>query len=84
MTLVWLKNAFPLYRLSWLFKMPVSTVSRHLISWVIFLYFKLGSIPIWPPKEEVLETMPTSFKKTYPNPRCIIDLPDSFLSHHFL
>ena len=44
MTIVWLKNAFPLYHLSWLFKIPVSTVSRHLISWVNFLYFKLGSI----------------------------------------
>ena len=73
MTLVWLKNAFPLYHLSWLLKIPVSTVSRHLISWVNFLYFKLGSIPIWPSKEEILETMPTSFKNAYPNTRCIID-----------
>ena len=82
MTLLWLKNAFPLYHLSWLLKIPVSTVSRHLISWVNFLYFKLGSIPIWPSKEGMLETMPTSFKKTYPNTRCIIDLPNCFVSHH--
>ena len=73
MTLVWLKNAFPLCHLSLLFQIPVSTVSRHLISWVNFLYFKLGSIPIWPSKEEILETMPTSFKNAYPNTRCIID-----------
>ena len=78
MTLVWLKNAFPLYHLSWLFKIPVSTASRHLITWVNFLYFKLGSIPIWPSKEEILETMPTSFKKTYPNTRCIIDCTELF------
>ena len=62
MTLVWLKNAFPLCHLSLLFQIPVSTVSRHLISWVNFLYFKLGSIPIWPSKEEILETMPASLK----------------------
>ena len=37
MTLVWLKNAFPLYHLSWLFKIPVSAVSFHLISWVNLL-----------------------------------------------
>ena len=78
MTLVWLKNPFPLYHLSWLFKIPISTVSRHLISWVNFLYFKLGSIPIWPSKEEILETMPTSFKKPYPNTRCIIDCTELF------
>ena len=53
-------------------------MSRHLISWVNFLYFKLGSIPIWPSKEEILETMPTSFKKTYPNTRCIIDCTELF------
>ena len=47
-------------------------MSRHLISWVNFLYFKLGSIPIWPSKEEILETMPTSFKKTYPNTRIVL------------
>ena len=81
MTLVWLKNAFPLYHLSLLFQIPVSTVSRHLISWVNFLYFKLGSIPIWPSKEEILETMPTSFKKTYPNTRCIIDCTKLFVNH---
>ena len=78
MALVWLKNAFPLYHLSWLFKIPPSPVSHHLISWLSFLYFKLGSIPIWPSKEEILETMPTSFKKTYPNTRCIIDCTELF------
>ena len=78
MTLVWLKNAFPLYHLSWLFKIPVLTAPRHLITWVNFLYFKLGSIPIWPSKEEIVETMPTSFKNTYSSTRCIIDCTESF------
>ena len=32
MTLVWLKNLFPLYHLRWLFKIPVSTLSRHILS----------------------------------------------------
>ena len=53
-------------------------MSHHLISWVNFLYFKLGSIPIWLSKEEILETMPTSFKKTYPNTRCMIDCTELF------
>ena len=64
--------------MSWLFKVPVPTASRHLISWMNILYFKLGSIPIWPSKEEILETMPTSFKKTYPSTRCIIDCTELF------
>ena len=64
MTLVLLKTVFPRYHLSLLFEIPVSTVSRHLISWVNFLYLKLGSIPIWSSKEEILETMSISFTKT--------------------
>ena len=77
-TPVWLKIAFPPYYLSWLFKIPVSTVSHHLTTWVNFLHFKIGSIPIWLSKEEMLETMPTSFKNTYPNTRCIIDYIELF------
>ena len=53
-------------------------MSRHLISWVNFLYFKLGSLPIWPSKEEILETMLTGFKEIYPNTRCIIDCTELF------
>ena len=65
-TLVLLKNVFSLYHLSWLFTIPVSTVSRHLTYWVNFLYFKLGSIPIWPSKKEALKIMWTSLKKLTP------------------
>ena len=33
-TLVWLKNAFPLYHLSWLFKIPVSaSISIKLLNY---------------------------------------------------
>ena len=66
------------YYLSLLFKIPVSTASRHLISWVNFLYFKPCSIPIWPSKDEILETMPTSFKKMYLNARCTIDCTELY------
>ena len=78
MTLVWLKNGFSLIHMSWLFELPVSTVSRHLISWINFLYFTLGSVPIWPTKKQIQETMPSSFQKTYPSTRCIIDCTELF------
>ena len=35
-------------------------------------------MPICPSKEEILETMPTSFKKTYPNTRCTIGCTELF------
>ena len=39
----------------------------------------LGSIPIWPTKQQVLECMPLCFKETYPTIRCIIDCTEVFV-----
>ena len=38
----------------------------------------LGSIPTWPSRQQVDETMPESFKKTYPSTRCILDYTELF------
>lgn len=73
--LVWLKNAFPLYQLSRLFKISLSTVLHHLLFWVNFLYFKLGSVPTWPLKAEILEIILISF---YIITRCIIECTELF------
>ena len=58
--------------------MPKSTVSRHIITWINFIYFSLGSIPIWPSREQIQETMPGNFKRLYPSTRCIIDCTELF------
>ena len=58
MFLSWLKNGFTVSHISWLFERPKSTVSRYLITWSNFLYMSLGSIPTWPSKEQILDTMP--------------------------
>lgn len=76
--LVWLKNGFSLSHTAWLFHTPKSTVSRYIITWVNFVHFSLGSLPIWPTKQQVQETMPESFKRTYPTTRCIIDCTELF------
>ena len=78
MCLTWLRNGFSLSHMSWLFQLPKSTVSRYLISWINFLYFSLGSIPIWPSKEQIQKFMPETFKSTYPSTRCIIDCTELF------
>ena len=55
------------------FNVSQSTVSRIILTWTNFLYFMLGSLPIWPDKETTEENMPESFQKTYPNTRVILD-----------
>ena len=76
--MTWLKGGFSLKHSSWLFDLPKSTISRYLITWSNFLYFSLGSLPIWPSKRVVEETMPSTFKDTYPKTRCIIDCTELF------
>nr|XP_047138403.1 uncharacterized protein LOC124814609 [Hydra vulgaris] len=38
----------------------------------------LGSVPIWPSREQVNKFMPESFKMTFPSTRCIIDCTELF------
>ena len=78
MVLVWMRNGFPLSHLAWIFSVPKATISRYLISWVNYLYYTLGSIPIWPTREQVNGTKPDSFKSTYPTTRCVIDSTELF------
>ena len=78
MFLVWLKNGLSLELTSWLFDSNKSTVSRIIITWINYLYFTLGAIPIWPTRSQIQDSMPESFRKTYPKTRCIIDCTELF------
>ena len=55
------------------FNVSVTTVSRTFISWTNFLYFVLGSMPIWPSITKVQRNMPECFREFYPRCRGIID-----------
>ena len=63
--LCWLKGGLTLRHISWLFHVPKSTVSRYITSWANFIYFVLGSVPIWPSKKVIKQMMPENFKVTY-------------------
>ncbi|XP_065671895.1 uncharacterized protein LOC136089743 [Hydra vulgaris] len=78
MVLVYFKNGFALSRIRWLFKLPKTIISRQIISWISYLYFTLGRIPIWPSREQIDLTMPECFKRSYPKTRCIIDCTKLF------
>lgn len=55
------------------FDCTIQTVSRKLLTWVNFLYFVLGSIPIWLPKSEIQRLMPADFKPKYSSTRVVVD-----------
>ena len=37
------------------------------------MYLKFGQITIWPTKDVVMQTMPESFKQSYPTTRITLD-----------
>ena len=73
LTLCRLRQGFAELHLAQLFNISQPTVSLIFISWINFLYLKLGHINIWPSRELVNETMPEDFKAKYPTTRVIFD-----------
>ena len=49
------------------------TVSDVFVTWANYLYIMLGSLPVWPLKENVKEHLPDSFKGRYENVRGMLD-----------
>ena len=55
------------------FNVSQATVSRVLLTWVNYLYFMLGSLPVWCSRKTVDNEMPECFRKTYPKTCVILD-----------
>lgn len=61
------------------FGISQSTVSRILITWINFLYFKFKDLNIWPTKEQIQMHLPKQFKEKYPTTRCVIDATEVYI-----
>lgn len=73
LTLCRLRQGFAEVHLAHLFNIFQPTVSLIFISWINFMYLKLGHINIWQSKELTNATMPEDFKAKYPTTKVIID-----------
>ena len=56
-----------------MFQASLTTVSRVTITWANYLFFILGTLPLWVSREKVKSVMPGKFKKYCPNVRVILD-----------
>ena len=68
-----LRQGFAEEHLAHLFQVSLSTISQIFITWINFMYLKLGQINIWLTRGEVNETMLEDFKQKYSSTRVIID-----------
>ena len=57
----------------------VAHFSRIFITWIDFLHARFRSLPIWASQQTVDETMPASFKESYPSTRVVIDATELFI-----
>jgi hypothetical protein len=55
------------------FQVSMSTVNRICISWINYMFLKLGTINIWPSQEKIQSSLPALVKEKYPNLEWIID-----------
>ena len=55
------------------FDISVSSVSRIFTTWINYCYIRLGSLPCWPDRTTIHNTMPAAFKELYPLTTAIVD-----------
>ena len=73
LTLVRLRLNLKEHDLARRFEISLSSVSRVLLTWVNYIYLRLGLLPIWPDHATMEETMPATFKERYPKTTAILD-----------
>ena len=61
------------------FNIHISSVSRKITTWANYMYFLLGSQPIWSSRDDINANMPEKFKKLYPTTRVILDCTEIFV-----
>ena len=73
LTLVRLRLNLKEHDLSRRFDISLSSVSRVFITWINFMYLRLGMLSIWPDRDTITDTMPAAFKERYPKTTAIVD-----------
>lgn len=65
--LVKLRHNFGYEHLGFLFNLNVSSVGSLFLTWINYVYIKLGSIDFWPHRKVLFENYSSEFLKKYPN-----------------
>lgn len=73
LVLIKLRQNFDYKHISHLFNVSSQDSSAIFTHWINYMFFRLGSLDIWPHRNILIENMPESYKKDFPNTLAIID-----------
>lgn len=73
LTLVKLRLNLQFKHLAYLFGITVQDAGSLFRHWINYMFYRFGSVPIWPEREIIKQKMPPSFKDDFPNTLIILD-----------
>ena len=73
LTLIKLRLKFELKHLAYLFELSTQDAGAVFRAWVKYMFYKIGSDPIWPDREVIYNHMPSKFKEKFPTTFVILD-----------
>ncbi|KAK6175911.1 hypothetical protein SNE40_014287 [Patella caerulea] len=73
LVLIKLRQDFDFKHLSNMFGISSQDCSCLFTNWINYMFYRLGSLDIWPHRDIIIENMPEQFKTDYPNTIIIID-----------
>ena len=79
LTLMRIRLALLVEDLAFRFRIAESTVSKYFATWIKLCRKELSVLIIWPSKEQIQQSLPSCFKKEYPEVRTIIDCSEIFV-----
>ncbi|XP_041795398.1 uncharacterized protein LOC121608256 [Chelmon rostratus] len=71
--LCFVRRGFLPFDISTQFQLSEVIVQTTCVTWCHYLFFMLGTLPIWPSRQTVDELMPQFFRMTFPKTRVVLD-----------
>ena len=73
LTFIKLRLNFEFKHLAYLFELSTQDAVVVFRAWVNYMFYKFGSVPIWPDREVIYNHMPSKFKEEFPTTFVILD-----------
>lgn len=73
LAMVKLRLNFQFNHIAFLFKISQQDAGALFRQWINYMFYRFGSVPIWPERETLVNNMPKKFKEEFPDVLLILD-----------